>query len=91
MATTQCRDYIFADIGVSAVFFVSKSSLYCRYSFVNIFYNCKTVCMQILERIITSLKAMGRQYQFISYPILNLKWYTLFISKGYLNTYVYGN
>ena len=47
--------------------------------------------MQILERIITSLKAMGRQYLFISYPIPNLKWYTLFISKAYLNTYVYGN
>ena len=69
MATAQCRDYIFTDIGASAIS-VSKSGYYQEYRNIAAYiigiillvysYNCKIVCMQILEWIITSLNAMGR-------------------------------
>ena len=69
MATAQCRDYIFADIGASAVS-VSKSGYYQEYRNIETYiidiilllysYNCKIVCMQILEWINTSLNAMER-------------------------------
>ena len=69
MAIAQCRDYIFTDIGASAIS-VSKSGYYQEYRNIAAYiidiillvysYNCKIVCMQILEWIITSLNAMGR-------------------------------
>ena len=67
MATVQCRDYIFVDIGVLAVS-LYKSEYYQEYRCTAVYiidnllliysYNCKTICMQILEWIISSLRPM---------------------------------